>query len=180
MSPSLAIVSVSRFEKVKRLLWNCCWTIFYRPSPTFLHGWRCFLLKSFGATVGKGVHAYPSSRVWAPWNLTMGSNSCLGPNVICYNIAHVYLGENAIVSQYCHLCTASHDYTRMDFPLIAAPIRIGRDAWLTADVFVGPGVNVDEGAVVNARSSVFSNIEAWTVAKGCPAKAYKKRVLKRS
>lgn len=169
---------LSIFNKLSRMLWAICWGLLYRFSPIGMHGWRRLLLRLFGASVGKGVHPYPSSKIWAPWNLTMDDYSCLSHGVICYNVAHVHLGKSATVSQYSHLCTATHDYTDPAMPLMIAPICICDHAWVTADVFVGPGVIIGEGAVVNARSSVFSDIEPWSVAKGYPAKSYKKRVLK--
>jgi putative colanic acid biosynthesis acetyltransferase WcaF len=60
------------------------------------------------------------------------------------------------------------------FPL-TAPITIGEHAWIAADVFVGPGVTIGKGALVGARSSVFRNVESWTVIAGNPAKIIKKR-----
>ncbi len=62
-------------------------------------------------------------------------------------------------------------------PVVTAPIIIGERAWITADVFVAPGVTIGEGAVVTARSSVFSHIDRWTVAAGNSAKPMKKRKL---
>lgn len=108
----------------------------------------------------------------------MGDDSCLSHHVDCYNVAKITLGKKATVSQYSFLCTATHDYTTKNFPLLVAPISIGANTWVTADVFIGPGVNIGEGAVINARSSVFSNIEPWVVAKGNPAEAYKARIIK--
>lgn len=128
--------------------------------------------------MGKSVHPYPSSKIWAPWNLCMSDFSCLSHGVVCYNVAPVYIGRNVTISQYSHLCTATHDYKLLSMPLMVAPICIGDFAWITTDVFIAPGVKIGEGAVINARSSVFSDIEAWTVAKGNPAQSYKKRVLR--
>lgn len=110
----------------------------------------------------------------------MGDDSCLSHHVDCYNVAKITLGNRATVSQYSFLCTATHDYTKNNFPLLVAPISIGSNAWVTADVFIGPGVNIGEGAVINARSSVFSDIDPWVVAKGNPAKPYKARVLEKA
>jgi putative colanic acid biosynthesis acetyltransferase WcaF len=62
-------------------------------------------------------------------------------------------------------------------PMIMAPINIGEHVWVTADVFVAPGVTIGSGAVITARSSVFSDIEPWVVATGNPAKRTKDRVL---
>jgi putative colanic acid biosynthesis acetyltransferase WcaF len=135
-----------------------------------LHGWRRFLLRLFGAKMGLGTFAYPSVQIWAPWNLVMGDHSCLSHFVDCYCVDKVTLGHHATVSQYSHLCTASHDYNKADMPLISAPIVIADFAWVTADVFVGPGVTVSEGAVIAARSTVTRDVPPWTVVAGAPAK----------
>lgn len=156
-------------NKLARILWGGVWLLLYRPSPVLLHGWRRWLLRLFGARIGGGAHPYPSARIWAPWNLVMGEHSCLSHDVDCYCVDRIVLGAHATVSQYSFLCTASHDYTREDMPLTTAPIVIGERAWITADVFVAPGVTVGEGAVVTARSSVFHDLPPWTVAGGNPA-----------
>lgn len=157
-------------NKCARGVWNLVWLVFYRPSPVSLHAWRRFLLRAFGAQVGAGAHPYPSSRVWAPWNLVMGEHSCLSHQVDCYCVDKVILGKRVTVSQYSYLCTASHDYNQRGMPLVTAPIRIEADAWVTADVFVGPGVTIGEGAVVGARSTVMRDVEPWTVVAGNPPK----------
>ena len=93
-------------------------------------------------------------------------------------MAKISIGANTTVSQYSYLCTASHDYSDSSMPLVAAPITIGERAWITADVFVGPGVTIGDGAVITARSSVFTDIEPWVVARGNPAVKVKPREMK--
>lgn len=168
---------ISFSNKIIRFAWLVVYYLAYRPSPVFIHGWRRFLLRCFGAKIGARAHPYPSAIVWAPWNLEMGDDSCLSHHVDCYNVAKITLGTNSTVSQYSFLCTATHDYSKKDFPLLVAPISIGSHAWITADVFVGPGVTIGEGSVINARSSVFSDIESWVVAKGIPARVHKSRTM---
>ena len=175
MSTKLTPKKVSVTNKIMRAIWTIVWMTLYRPTPRFLHVWRCFLLKIFGAKLGKGVHPYPSARIWAPWNLEMGDHSCISEYVDCYSVDKITIGARATVSQYSFLCTASHDYTKTNMPLIAAPITIGESAWVTADVFIAPGVNIGKGAVVTARSSVFSDIPDWMIARGNPACVVKMR-----
>ena len=107
----------------------------------------------------------------------MGDHSCLASGVDCYCVNKITIGAHSTVSQYSYLCSASHDYTDANMPLVSAPIVIGERAWITADVFVGPGVTIGEGAVIAARSSVFTDIAPWVVAKGNPAVAVKPRVI---
>src|SRR5262249_46463625 len=161
---------VSIKNRIGRVAWNLVYTFLYRPSPIPLHGWRRFLLRCFRAKIGEGAHAYPTARIWAPWNLTMGKNSCLGNHVDCYSVDTVSRGDDALVSQYSYLCSASHDYEVTDFQLVAAPITIGRSAWIAADVFIGPGVTVGDGAVVGARSALFKDVPPWVVVAGNPGR----------
>jgi putative colanic acid biosynthesis acetyltransferase WcaF len=165
-------------NKLARTLWNGVWLLLYRPSPVLLHGWRRFLLRLFGGRIGRGAHPYPSAKIWAPWNLEMGDYSCLSHNVDCYCVDRITLGAQSTVSQYSFLCTASHDYTDPAMPLTTAPITLGDRVWITADVFVAPGVTIGDGVVVTARSSVFHDIEPWTVAAGNPARPVKPRLLR--
>lgn len=164
----------SRLNQVMRLLWRIVWLLAYRPSPKVFHGWRRFLLRRFGAKIAKDAYPHPSVRIWAPWNLEMGSLSCLGPDVDCYSVDRVVIGPRAIVSQYSFLCTATHDYRVASRPVVTAPIVIGERAWVAADVFIGPGVIIGDGAVVGARSSVYRDVEPWTVVAGTPARAIRK------
>ena len=162
-------------NKIYRVLWKSVWLLLFRPTPRSFHAWRCLLLRSFGAKLGKAVRPYPSARIWAPWNLEMGDHSCLSEDVDCYCVDKIRIGPHATVSQYSFLCTASHDYKEFAMPLVTSPITIGERAWIAADVFVAPGVTIGDGAVVTARSSVFSSIEPWTVATGNPATSVRKR-----
>lgn len=175
MTLSLKQHRLSLTNKVARMLWQAVWLLLYRPTPRFFHSWRCLILRLFGAKLGKNVHPYPSARIWAPWNLEMGDHSCLSERVDCYCVAKIRVGAHSTVSQYSFLCTASHDYTEASMPLITAPIIIGEQVWITADVFVGPGVTIGDGAVVTARSSVFNDLPPWMVARGNPAVPIKTR-----
>lgn len=171
-------------NKLARALWGVVWLLFYRPSPVPLHGWRRFLLRLFGAKVGKPAYLYPSARIWAPWNLEMGDHSTLASEVDCYCVEKVTIGSFSTVSQYSFLCTASHDYLDLailqqpQMPLVTAPITLGDRVWITADVFIAPGVSVGDGTVVLARSSVFIDLPPWVVVSGNPATIQKKRILK--
>ncbi len=110
--------------------------------------------------------------------LISGNNSCLSPEVDCYNVAKVKIGAHSTVSQKTYLCTASHDITKGHNPLITAPIIIEDQAWIGASAFIGMGVTIKQGAVVGATASVYKDVEPWTVVGGNPAKFIKKREIK--
>lgn len=162
-------------DKLRRAIWGGVWLFFYRPSPIVMHGWRRLLLRGFGARIGRAAHPYPSAQIWAPWNLVMEARSCLGPKANCYSADKVVLEEGCVVSQGAHLCSASHDFRDPDFPLVTAPIVIGRGAWVAAEAFIGPGVHIGPKAVVGARAVVVKNVQPGDVVGGNPARIIAKR-----
>ena len=155
-------------DKLNRALWNIVNATLYRvPVPLF--GLRRALLRVFGARIAADAMPYAGARIWAPRNLVMEAGSCIADGVVCYNVATVTLGAGAIVSQRAHLCTPSHDYRLQQFPLVAAEIKIGANAWIAAEAFVGPGVSIGRDAVVCARAVVTRSVPENTVMAGNPA-----------
>jgi putative colanic acid biosynthesis acetyltransferase WcaF len=175
MAQRLTVRKLSTRNKILRVFWRMIWITLFRTSPRMLHGWRRFLLRLFGAKIGRRTYVYSTVKIWAPWNLEMADGSCLSHYVDCYCVDKIQLGRNATVSQYSHLCTASHDYNQASLPLTTAAIRIDDNAWVTADVFIGPGVTIGVGAVVGARATVIRDVEPWTVVAGNPARPIGKR-----
>lgn len=165
-------------NRAMRVLWGCVQCSVFRFSPRPLHAWRNLLLRAFGADLHPSARVYPRARVWAPWNLTMGARATIADDVDCYCVDRVTLGERVVVSQYSYLCGATHDFELPDRPLVPKPITIGAGTWIAADVFVAPGVTIGEESVVGARSSVFSDLPAWKVCVGSPAKPVRDREMK--
>lgn len=167
--------SFSRSNRLARLLWNAVWLGLFLPSPRPMHGWRRFLLRMFGARVGRGVHVYPSVRIWAPWNLTLGEECGIGDRTILYSQGEIVVGRRAVISQGSHLCAGTHDFTKPGFPLVTKPIHVGADTWLAAECMVLPGVTIGEGAVIGARALVTKDMPPWTVCAGHPCTPLKPR-----
>lgn len=170
--------SFSLKNKISRLIWNTIGLMLFRPFVSRLFKkWRVLVLKCFGAKIEWSTHIYASVKIWAPWNLEIGANSSLGQNVDCYNQGKISIGSNTIISQKAYLCASTHDYTKIDFPLILKPITIGNGVWVAADAFIGPGVYIGNNAVIAARAVVTKKVEANSVIGGNPAKHIKFRTI---
>jgi putative colanic acid biosynthesis acetyltransferase WcaF len=152
-------------------LWWIVQALLFRTSPQFMYAWRNWLLRLFGADIGRDVLIRPTVRVVYPWKLTIADNSWVGDFVELYSLERIRVGRNAVISQHTYLCTGSHDYRSVAFDITAKPITIQDEAWLAAAVFVHPGVTIGRGAVVSARSVVVNDIEPLTVNAGSPAVA---------
>lgn len=170
--------SWSFMENVARVLWMFTQGTLFRFSFHNWYAWRRFLLRCFGARIGRGVRIRPSVRIEIPWHLEIGEGSIVGDFAILYCLGRITIGRHAVISQYAHLCAGTHDYTTRRFPLIRRPIRIGDEAWVAADAFIGPGVKIGDRAVVGARSTVIRDVAPDDIVAGSPAKFVKKRVLR--
>ncbi|WP_439882590.1 WcaF family extracellular polysaccharide biosynthesis acetyltransferase [Pontibacter sp. MBLB2868] len=167
--------SFSLRNRLGRVLWGVIVLLFFRYSPKPAHAWRTFLLRAFGAKVGRGVHIYPRAKIWAPWNLILRDECGVANSAILYSQDIIEIGRRAVISQGAHLCAGTHDYTKSGFPLITMPIRIGDNAWIAAESFIHPGVTIGEGCVIGARSVVTKDMPEWMVCAGHPCKPIKKR-----
>lgn len=164
-------------NKIARVIWGTVWGTVFRFSPRIMFGWRRFLLRVFGAKIGKNARISPSVRIWAPWNLEIGDEASVAHAADCYCVAPLKIGAHATVSQYAFLCTASHDPTDPHMRLTAAPIVVADQCWVCAGVFVAPGVTMHQGAVAGAMSVVTKDVAAWTIVAGNPAKKIRNREL---
>lgn len=164
----------TRKELLGRILWAAARPLF-ALSPRPLWGWRRALLRLFGASVASDVHIYPTVRIAIPWNLMIGEHAAVGDRVILYALGPIQIGERCTISQGSHLCAGTHDYRDPTMPLVKSPITIGDDAWICADVFVGPGVSIGKLAIVGARAVVMKNVRDNMIVAGNPAREIRAR-----
>jgi putative colanic acid biosynthesis acetyltransferase WcaF len=161
--------SFSLRNRIERAIFGLLWRLCAAWTPPPLHGWRCFVLRRFGAQIGRGVRIYGSTVVWHPANLDIGDFATVGPRVRLYNQGKILIRGWAVVSQGAHICASTHRVNDPHFQLVLRPIEIGENAWVAADAFVGPGVCVGNGAVLGARAAAFTDLAPWTVYRGNPA-----------
>jgi putative colanic acid biosynthesis acetyltransferase WcaF len=167
--------SFSLKSRVSRMLWAIVWMLFFYPSPKSFHKWRAFLLRIFGGKVGRGVHVYPSAKIWAPWNLELDDECGIANGVTLYSQGKIFIGKRTVISQGAHLVTGTHDYTKYGFPLITFSIHIGSNVWVAAEAFIHPGITIGDGCIIGARSVVTTDMPEWKVCAGHPCKPIKQR-----
>ena len=169
--------SFSLKNRIGRVIWGFVYNFFFKLSPKPLHTWRIFLLRCFGAKLGTGVHVYPKVKIWAPWNIEIGDESGIANDVTLYSQGKITIGKRSVISQGAHICAGTHDYTKSGFPLITKPIVIGDNCWIAAEAFIHPGVIINNGSVVGARSVVTKDMPEWMVCSGFPCKPIRERII---
>ena len=136
------------------------------------HNWnplRRAILRVFGATLSRTSKLRRSVLIDRPWNLRVGELSVIGDHADLRAHAPITIGSRSVISQYALLYTGIRIPDGRGATLKIAPIIIGDDCWIATDTLVLPGIVVDDGTVVGARSVVDRNLPAWQVATGDPA-----------
>ncbi len=159
------------------ILWWLVQAIAFPLSLHNLNNFRCFLLRLFGAKIGKGVVIRPTARFTYPWKVEIGDYSWVGDDVVFYSVDRILVGSHCVISQKSYLCTGSHDIKDSSFTLITAPIIIGNGVWVATDCFIAAGINIGSNSVIGARSSVMKSIPARKVAWGSPCIAHYSRTI---
>lgn len=121
------------------------------PVPSLVKVW---VLRFFGARVGKSVVIRSRVNITFPWRIEIGDHAWIGDEVMILSLDQVTIGNNVCVSQRAFICSGSHDFRSETFDLVTEPITIGDSSWIAASAFVGPGVNLPCGSLVKAGEIV--------------------------
>lgn len=135
---------------LKRLLWYFTNAVFFICPLNPISGLKVWLLRLFGAKVGRGVVIKPSVNIKYPWHLKIGDYTWIGEKVWIDNLADVTIGSNVCISQGTMLLCGNHNYKKPTFDLMIKPITIEDGAWIGAKCIVCPGITVKENCVVGA------------------------------
>lgn len=178
MSVVITKVSFSLGNRFYRLLWSLVYSLLFCWTPVYLFKWRVLLLKMFGCQLDWNARIYPTSKIWSPKNLKLGSNVTIAPRVRIYNQGLIEIDDGSLISQDSTLCASTHDYKKIQFPLMLKPIKIGKYVWICSESFIGPGVTIYDGAVLGARAVAKKDLDAWSVYDGNPCQKINVRSVK--
>ena len=180
-------VDLSRYDKTRyqpgrgfvvRLLWYYTNLIFFRSRWLPFYGLKRFLLRLFGARVGRGVVIKPAVNIKYPWRLKIGDYSWIGEEVWIDNLADVDIGNNVVISQGAMLLTGSHDYTSVSFDVIVEKIVLEDGVWIGAKSIVMHGVTCHSHSILGVGSVAMKDLEAFTIYHGNPAIKVMKREVR--
>ena len=159
------------------ILWFIVSAIFFQ-NPLFpCSVTKVFLLRLFGARIGKKVNIKPFVRIKYPWKLIIGNYSWIGEGVWIDNLAQVDIGSNVCISQGAMLLCGNHDFTKSSFDLIVKRIKIEDGVWICAKSVVCPGVTLKSHSVLSVGSVANKDLEPYSIYAGNRAVKIKERVL---
>src|SRR5688500_6654904 len=165
--------------KIKQIAWYFINVLFFINPLNPSSALKNYLLRLFGARLGKGVVIKPSVNIKYPWKLSIGDYTWIGENVWIDNLAFVSIGKNVCISQGAMLLTGNHDYNKSTFDLIIGSITLEDGVWIGAKSVVCPGITCGSHAVLSVSSVANKNLEPYTIYQGNPAIAVRQRFYRK-
>ena len=93
----------------------------------------------------------------------------------------IIVGKNCQISHNIRIYNSSadphQDFTKSKIkPSIKGDVLIGDGVWISANVFINPGVRIESNTVIGANSIVTKNLEEISIYGVVPAKLIRRKV----
>jgi maltose O-acetyltransferase len=129
------------------------------------------IVAKFGLPNCKEILFEPGFRFYYGKNIF--AKKVIFSNTLLVDYAPITIGEGTAFSKDNKVITGSHDiYDRQK--VVAKPITIGKNVWVTTNCVILPGVTIGDNSVIGAGSIVTKDIPANVIAAGNPCKVIKK------
>ena len=162
---------------IKRFTWYFINVLFFINPLNPFSGIKVWLLRLFGAKVGKGVNIKPCVNIKYPWLLEVGDYTWIGEDVWIDNLTWVKIGSNVCLSQGAMLLCGNHNYKKTTFDLMVGDITLEDGSWVGAQSIVCPGVTVRSHAVLGVKSVANHDLEPYSIYQGNPAQKIRTRII---
>ena len=179
--PDLSAYDNSDFNPGKGFLFRTIW--FYLNSwilKSYLFpvsSLKIFVLRLFGAKIGRGVVIKPNVNIKYPWNLSIGDYTWIGEGVWIDNLTQVTIERNCCISQNALLFCGNHNFKKVTFDLMTQKVELKEGSWVGANATVCPGVVLFENAILTAGSVATSSLDENGIYQGNPAQKIKERTI---
>ena len=161
---------------LKRGLWYVTSFIFFQAYLFPFSSFKVFLLRLFGAKLGRGVVIKPNVRIKYPWHLNVGDYTWIGEGVWIDNLEQVTIGKHVCLSQEAYLLTGNHNFRVPSFDLMVKPVVLEDGVWIGARAVVCPGVLCGSHSVLTVGSVATKDLTGYLIYQGNPAIAIKNRI----
>ena len=143
--------------KIKQACWYITNVLFFQNPLNVSSALKVFLLKIFGAKLGKGVNIKPCVNIKYPWKLKIGDNTWLGEGAWIDNLSPVIIGDSVTLSQGILILTGTHDHTKETFDFISLPVIIEDGVWIGAKAVVYGGVTCHTHSILGINAVAETN-----------------------
>jgi putative colanic acid biosynthesis acetyltransferase WcaF len=164
----LAQFTPGDYHSGRSLLWRVAW--FATQNLLFDRwwypaSWRPFLLRCFGAKVGRGCLIRHGVRIHWPWNIELGNDVWIGEFVWLHSLVDIVVEDDVCISQRAAIVTGSHHHDDPRFSYDNGPVRLRSGSWIAARATVLRGVTIGRNSVVGTGAIASTDLPDNSVLK---------------
>jgi putative colanic acid biosynthesis acetyltransferase WcaF len=119
---------------------------------------KVFLLKIFGAKIGKNVLLGTNIYIKYPQNFIVGNNVWIGNFTIFDNVSKILIEDNVCISQFTVLVASNRNFKNDQFTIIEASILIKSNSWISSCCRIGPNTCIQENSFIKFGSVIVGKI----------------------
>lgn len=175
---------VSQLRQHLKFTWRHRWRIFLQRRRLGALGANVHIDKNVGfirfpknISVGSDVVVKEGTRICSCNNnaiVSIGNRTTIGYHNFVFASQSIVIGDDCLIAPFVYIVDSNHQVERNrlinEQPNVTAPIRIGNGVWIASNVTVLKGVTIGEGAVIGANSVVNSDVPAFEIWAGTPAR----------
>ena len=106
--------------------------------------------------------------------INIGENTTFGYHSFLFSSESIEIGNNCLIAPFVYIVDSDHNIEKgkliNEQPNSTAPVKIGNDVWIGTGAKILKGVSIENGAVIAAGAIVRSDVKAYEIHGGIPAK----------
>lgn len=134
------------------------------------HFIRKLFYRAAGVKIGKNSYIHMGTKFYLPIGITIGKCTIIGDHCFLDGRARLKIGDNVDIASQVLIYNSEHNIHSEGFDPIEEPVEIGDYVFIGPRAIILPGVKIGKGAVVAAGAVVTSDIKAYEIVGGVPAK----------
>lgn len=127
-------------------------------------GFKRWLLRVYGAKIGKNVRICSSAKFLGSGELVIGDNTWIGHQCLISSSSKIIIGANCDLAPRVYIGTGTHEITvncdRVANIEISSDIKIGDGCWLCVNTTILPGVEIGNKCIIAAGAVVTKPFQA--------------------
>ena len=127
--------------------------------------------------IGKNVVLKEGARICScnkNAKVYIGKNTTFGYHSFLFSSESIEIGNDCLIAPFVYIVDSDHNIEKdkliNEQPNSTAPVKIGNDVWIGTGAKILKGVSIENGAVIAAGAIVKSDVKAYEIYGGIPAR----------